>query len=244
MEGGARAPSVRGPPESGHPREPAPAPIRRRRALATNSRRSLAVFHATRSRALVQVVPAILLAPLAASLAACGGGGGGGNAAAPADAIALAFPPPHGLTDQIGFELLGTTARPRRIARIEANGIPGATRDGFNHWNVAVALSAPTTDFSIDALDGASQVLSQEATSIEFAPVPEGAQDLDFDPARNQILACEITNRSGLIGLDLATGRPIFVSGPQRGAGPDFPDLIDAVTVDAAHDRAFVLGQL
>ena len=142
------------------------------------------MFHATRSRALVRTVPAFLLAPLAASLAACGGGGGGGSAAAPADAIALSFPPPHCLTDQIGFELLGITARPRRIARIEANSIPGATSDGFNHWNVDVALSAPTTDFAIAALDGASQVLSQQAASIEFAPVPEGAQDLAFDPAR------------------------------------------------------------
>jgi hypothetical protein len=91
---------------------------------------------------------------------------------------------------------------------------------------------------------GASHVLSQEAASIEFAPITEGAQDLAFDPARNQILTCEITNRSGLIGLNLASGRPIFVSGPQRGTGPDFPQLIDAVAVDVAHDRAFVLGQL
>lgn len=202
------------------------------------------MLHSTCRRTLVRAVPALLIAPLA-TLASCGGGGGGGSsAAAPADAIALSFPPPHCLTDQIGFELLGTTARPRHIARIEANGIPGATGDGFNHWNVAVALSAPTTDFAIDALDGTSQVLSQEATSIEFAPVPEGAQDLDFDPARNQLLTCEITNRSGLIGLDLASGRPIFVSGPQRGAGPGFPQLISAVAVDAAHDRAFVVGEI
>jgi len=193
-----------------------------------------------RSRAFVRDLAALSLS----LLGACGGGGGGSGGSGQADAIALAFPPPHGLTDQIEFELLGTTARPRRIARIEANGLPGATSDGFNHWNVDFALSAPTTDFSIDALDGASHVLSQEAASIEFAPVPEGASDLAFDPARDQILACEITNRSGLIGLDLASGRPIFVSGPARGVGPGFPDLIEAVEVDAAHDRAFVLGNL
>lgn len=197
-----------------------------------------------RSRASTAACSLLLtaLASLAAlaSLTACGGGGGGG-ASGRADAIALSFPPPHGLTDQIGFPLFGTTARPRRIARIEANGIPGATSDGFNHWKVDFALSAPTTDFAIDALDGASDLLSEATASIEFAPVPTGAIDLGYDPARDQILTCETQNLSGLTGLDLASGRPIFVSGPARGDGPDFDGEVRAVAVDAANDRAFVL---
>lgn len=192
--------------------------------------------------------PGCAIAPLAivAALTACGGGGGGGGSAAVAkpDTLALQFPPPHGLTDDPRLELLGTTTRPRQVARVDAVGVPATTTDGFAHWAIDFALSAPTTQFDIAARDANGNVLSTAASTIEFAPLVESRHAIAFDPQRNVVLIADVGNDDRLIGLDLASGRPKLISGGNVGSGPALGQLLFGVAVDPAQDAAYVLSLL
>jgi DNA-binding beta-propeller fold protein YncE len=190
-----------------------------------------------RSRVAFRAVPVVVLA----SLAACGGGGGGAGAGK-SDVVALAFPPAHALTDDPHVVLRGTTHRPARVAKVAANGLPAASGDGFANWTVDAALGGATTQFAIEAEDANGRVLSSAECTLEFAALFDSPGSLAFDPLRAQLVVADTNSASGLLGVDLATGRPTIVSGRSRGTGPVLDEDVRGVAADPPNDRAFVLA--
>ncbi|ACY14054.1 NHL repeat containing protein [Haliangium ochraceum] len=157
-----------------------------------------------------------------------------------APSASIVFPPSGSMTDADAITVRGTAEHDVGIAAIRINGVAATSSNQFAEWQVEVALDAGENTLLVETVDEQGDIDTGAAEVV----VEYVAHRLDLPAGMimagpEQLLLID-RRFPGVLSTDLATGRIIELSGPERGSGPDFAFLA-GIGFDAANNRAIAL---
>jgi hypothetical protein len=200
----------------------------------------------------MQPTPCLRLTPAVAALALATAACTDGHHAAVhhstqvASTLALDFPAGPIATDAATLRVRGRASSGGPIASVTVNGVGATSSDGFAHWQIDVPLVDGNQALLVDVVDSEGQHVNANA-NVERVPrvLPHDLDtfsDLALDAGSQRVFFTETDSTNSLVGAQLSTIAPPFVSNALDGSGATV-SLPTATVFDAAHSRVLVWDQ-
>jgi len=168
-------------------------------------------------------------------------GGGGGGSDNPGPTVSIVFPAEPSYTDATEITVRGSASDPQGVGSVRVAGVEATSDDGFATWSATVPLGPGTTELLVEATDDGGALSDDTTVPLRWASAIWQAPTVGALSADGKTFYLLDDWLSAVFAVDVATGNRSLLTGPEKGAGPQFAESGPrGIAVDDMRSRVLV----